>query len=50
MCSVTCGDGTKKRDIKTPAANGGAGCVGSTVEPCNDGTCPGEYLIMYQHP
>jgi len=39
-CSVTCGGGTQIRQCNSPSpANGGAECVGDSIQTCNTGAC-----------
>ena len=39
-CSKTCGTGTQTRDVTQFAKNGGAPCIGPTVNYCNLQACP----------
>jgi hypothetical protein len=38
-CSKTCGSGIQRRDITIFSKNGGAPCIGPTLNYCNLGAC-----------
>ena len=45
-CSLTCGGGQQPRNrVEIPAQNGGAPCVGPSIESreCNSRACPGDW-------
>ena len=48
ICTATCGTGSQTRSCTNPApVNGGAECMGGTIQDCNMEACPSKLFLIF---